>query len=81
MRLSERTVAVKDVHGRRQYLRADEDFLTLGKGGRYYITVGIVHVDPRSKSVLIELPSEAYSGANRLWVLPQDLLEPVETPA
>jgi hypothetical protein len=81
MRPSERTVAVKDVYGRREFLRADEDFLTAGKDGRYYITVGVVHVDPKSKAVLIELPHEAYSGANRLWVRPQDLLGPVEAPA
>jgi hypothetical protein len=81
MRPSERTVAVKDVYGRREFLRADADFLTPGTGGRHYITVGLVHVDPKSQAVLIELPHEAYSGANRLWVRPQDLLDPVETPA
>jgi hypothetical protein len=81
MRPSERTAAVKDIYGRRQFLRADEDFLTRGKDGRYYITVGLVHVDPKSKAVLIELPHEAYSGANRLWVRAEDLLEPVEAPA
>ena len=81
MRPSERTVAVKDIYGRRQFLRADADFLTAGKGGKYYITVGLVHVDPKSKAVLIELPHEAYSGANRIWVRAEDLLEPVESPA
>jgi hypothetical protein len=81
MRPSERTVAVKDVYGRRHFLPADADFLTPGKGGRCYITVGLVHVDRKSKAVLIELQQEAYSGAHRLWVRPEDFLEPIETPA
>jgi hypothetical protein len=81
LRESERSVAVKDVYGRRQFLRVEADFLTPGQGGRQYITVGVVHVDPRTKVVLIELPHESDAGVNRLWVRPKDLLEPIETPA
>lgn len=81
LRDSERTVAVKDVKGRSQYLRVDKDFLTPAKEGKFYITVGIARVDPRSNTVVIELPHEADSGANRLWVRPGDFLEPVEARA
>jgi hypothetical protein len=77
LRDSERSVAIKDVHGRRQHLRVPFDFLT-NKEGKFYITVGVVHVDPKTRAVLVELPHEADSGANRLWVWPQDLLEPLE---
>ncbi len=81
LRESERSVAIKDVHGRRQFLRVPYDFLTSGKENKLYMTVGIVHVDPKTKAVLIELPHEADSGANRLWVWPQDFLEPIEATA
>ena len=81
LRESERTVAIKDVHGRRQFLRVRYDFLTPGKDHKFYLTVGIVHVDPKSKAVLIELPHEADSGANRLWVWPHDFLESIEATA
>jgi hypothetical protein len=81
LRASERSVAIKDVYRHRQFLRVEADFLTPGKGGKQYITVGVVHVDPRTKAVLIELPHESDAGVNRLWVRAEDLLEPVEAPA
>jgi hypothetical protein len=77
LREAERTVAVKDVHGRSQFLRVPFDFLTQANG-RQYLPVGVVHIDPRSKAVLVELPHEADSGANRLWVRAADLLEAIE---
>ena len=55
--------------------------LTPGKEGRFYLTVGIVYWDPKTKAVLIELPHEADSGANRLWVWPADFLELSEVTA
>lgn len=38
-----------------------------------YIPVGIVHIDRGNRTVLIELPTEADSGANRMWVRFEDL--------
>ena len=38
----------------------------------------VVHVDPKTHCVLIELPHEAETGINRLWVRPDQLDEPVE---
>ena len=35
-------------------------------------------IDPKTKAVLVELPHEAETGANRLWVLPKQLDEPAE---
>jgi len=81
LRESERTVSVKDVHGRRQYITVEHDFLTVTPEKKYYLPVGVVHVDRKTGALLVELPHEAYSGANRLWVSSQDLLEPTETPA
>ncbi len=77
LRESERTVTVKDVRDRQHTLRVPFDFVTT-QGAKNYITVGVVGVDRKGGTVLIELPHEADSGSNRLWVRPQDLLEPVE---
>jgi len=76
LRDSERTVAVRDTQGRRQFLRVEHDFLTLEKG-KHYLPVGIVHIS-QDKQVLIELPHEADSGASRLWVKYSDVLELIE---
>jgi hypothetical protein len=80
LRDSEVIAAIKDLYGRRHFLRVERDFLAREKG-RQYLPVGLVHVDRRSGAVLIELPQEAETGANRLWVRPEDLLDPIEAPA
>jgi hypothetical protein len=78
LRDSEKTVAVKDVHGRRQFLRVEEGYLA-EQGGRTYLPIGIVGVDEAKRLALIELPHEADSGKNRLWVRLSDLRELAET--
>lgn len=77
LRASEGVAAFVDVRGRRHFIRVERDFLS-DEGGASYLPVGIVHVDPKSTFVLIELPHEAETGANRLWVKPEQLDEPVE---
>ena len=42
-------------------------------GDRDYLPVGIVEIDRRKRRVLIELPAEADSDMNRLWVRFDDL--------
>jgi hypothetical protein len=73
LRPSETTVAVADVHGRRQFLRVERDFLN-AVGDQWFLPVGVVQDDRQQPWVLIELPHEADSGANRLWVRRGDLL-------
>lgn len=73
LRPAEATVAVADVHDRRQCLRVERDFLTAVKG-QWYLPVGVVYDDRQNPWVLIELPHEADSGANRLWVWRDHLL-------
>jgi len=73
LRPSEANVAVADVHDRRQFLRIDRDFLNTVEG-QPFLTVGIVHDDRQQPWVLIELPHEADSGVNRLWVRRESLL-------
>ena len=67
-------MAVKDVHGRRQFLRVEHDFLTVANG-KTYLPVGLVYQDSQRQLALIEFPHEADSGANRLWVRLTDLLQ------
>jgi hypothetical protein len=67
LRPSERTVAVCNVQGRREYLRIEANYLRQ-EGGRAYLPVGFLYEHPESNSVLIELPLEADSGARRVFV-------------
>lgn len=77
LRASEALAIFRDFHGRKHFIRVERDFLT--KQGRdFFLPVGIVHIDPKGKAVLIELPHEAETGANRLWVKPEQLDEPIE---
>jgi hypothetical protein len=43
-------------------------------------TIGFVHRDARSGAFLIELPHEAETGVNRLWVSAQKVLDAGEVP-
>lgn len=79
LRDNERTVAVMDVQGRRQFLRVEAGFLAR-QDGRSFLPVGLVGVDEAKGMALIELPHESDAGINRLWVHLRelrDLREPV----
>jgi hypothetical protein len=77
LRSSEVVASFTDFHGRRHFIRVEHDFLSEQEGAEY-LPVGIVHFDPKNKAVLIELSHEAETGANRLWVKPEQLDEPIE---
>ena len=77
LRQSEALAIFQDYQGRKHYLRVERDFLAQ-ECGTFFLPVGVVHVDPRTKLVLIELPHEAETGANRLWVNQGQLDEPIE---
>jgi hypothetical protein len=66
-REGELAVGVPDETRKRQHLRVNEN-LVASEGGKQYLAVGIVELDYKHKRALIELPHEADSGANRLWV-------------
>jgi hypothetical protein len=76
LRASEAVATFRDYRGRRHFLRVERDFLSQ-EGGHYYLPIGVVHVDLRTNLVLIELPHEAETGANRLWVTQDQLDEPI----
>ena len=75
MRDSERTVEIKDIQDRREYLRVPLGFLEV-VGDTYYVPVGLVYEDPVQRVALIELSQEGEYGNWRLWVHMADLLPP-----
>jgi hypothetical protein len=74
---SEALVSLHDYHRKRHFIRVERDFLS-HENGASYLPVGVVYIDPKTRAVLIELPHEAETGANRLWINPDQLVEPVE---
>jgi hypothetical protein len=60
-------VTARDEKGRKQNLSVSKGLVS-HSDGKDYLFVGIVQVDYPGKRVLIELPCEADSGVNRLWV-------------
>jgi hypothetical protein len=77
LRPSEAAASFLDFNGRKHVIRVERDFLTQNQGA-LFLPVGIVHLDPRTKAVLVELPHEAETGVNRLWVKQDQLDEPIE---
>jgi hypothetical protein len=74
LRSSERVATIVDLNGRQHFVRVENDFLW-NQGGTTFLPVGIIHEDPRTHYFLIELPQEAETGANRLWVKTEDLIQ------
>jgi hypothetical protein len=75
------TVCVRDVQGSHQYIHVTPTMVNY-YAGQPYLPVGLIQVDHRARRALIELPTEADSGANRLWIpfesfLPEPKTEPV----
>lgn len=73
LRDSERTVAVANFHGRKEYLRIEASYLRQ-EGDQTYLPVGFIYEHPASGSILIELPLEADSGVRRMFVAKQNVL-------
>lgn len=61
------TARVKDLDGRSQFMQVTRGMIN-HEGGQAYLPIGIVDIDRRGRRVLIELPVEADSGANRMWI-------------
>jgi hypothetical protein len=75
------TVCVKDAKGFRQYMHVTPTMVNY-YDGKPYLPVGLIQVDHKARRALIELPIEADSGANRMWMpfesfLPESKSEPV----
>jgi hypothetical protein len=61
------TVLVKDVKGSRQFMHVTPTMVNYDDG-KPYLPVGLIQVDHKARRALIELPTEADSGVNRLWM-------------
>jgi hypothetical protein len=77
LRASEVTVEVRDAEGRNQFLPVERDFLSY-EGERPYLPVSVLAVDANQRVAIISLPVEADSGANRIWVKTEHLLDLTE---
>jgi hypothetical protein len=64
---SDVTVCVRDTKRREQYIHVLPSMVNW-VSGTPYLPVGVIKVDDRKREVLIELPIEADSGMNRMWV-------------
>lgn len=77
LRASEALANVRDYQGRRHSIRVERDFLS-PIDGQWYLPMGVVHIDLRTKAVLLEFPHEPETGINRIWVSPEMLDQPLE---
>lgn len=76
-----KVVGVASIEGHDEYLTIEERFL-VKRRGQTLLPVGIVGKDRQHHTVLVQLPYEADSGANRVWVKEAALLkEPAEVSA
>lgn len=76
LRSSEAAVTVRDYAGRPEYLPVDRSLLAR-TNGRPLLAVRLVFKDEGKSAALIELPNEADSGANRIWVRLADIKDAV----
>ena len=70
-------VVFRDYRGKKHYFSCERDFLDK-IGDNFYLPVGVVHVDPKTKAVLVELEHEAETGVNRVWIPNENMDKPVE---
>jgi hypothetical protein len=78
-----KTIAVPSVEGHSEFLTIEERLLS-HRNGSLLLPVSVVGKDERYDTVLIQLPLEADSGANRVWVRSGALIseaEPGRVPA
>lgn len=76
-----KAIGVASIEGHSEYLAIEERFL-VRRGDDYLLPIRVVGRDRHHGTALIQLPVEADSGANRVWVRIDALTEiPDEIPA
>ena len=65
---------VKDHTGQREQVAIEESFL-VNRSGRGFLPVWFISQDSGSNLVQVELPQEAASGVNRIWVKANETFE------
>jgi len=71
LRDSERSIAIPDFWGRKQYIRIEAYYLHEHEGRTY---MPLTFIDEDAEKVLVELPYEADSGKWRLFVSKKNVL-------
>ncbi len=61
LRKSEATAKLMTYDGRPEFLPIDRGLLS-EEGGRYYLSIGLVHISREKNAALVSLPVEADSG-------------------
>ena len=62
-----KAIGVQSVEGFAEFFTIEDRFL-VEKNGDYLLPVRVIGKDPRYGTLLIQLPVEADSGANRVWI-------------
>ena len=62
-----KAVGVRSIEGQTEYLTIEERFL-VRRGNAWLLPVRLIGRDRRYDTALVQLPVEADSGANRVWV-------------
>lgn len=63
-----KSIAVASVEGHSEFLSIEERFL-VARRGELLLPVRLIGRDKNYGTVLVQLPVEADSGANRVWVM------------
>lgn len=77
LRPSEVVASFQDYRGREHFIRVEKDFL-FTEDNAFFLPIGLVQVDIAHQAALVELPHEAETGANRIWVKQEQLDGPIE---
>ncbi len=75
-----KAVGVVSVEGHTEWLAIEDRFISW-RDEKPYLPVAVVGKDSRYKTVLVQLPLEADSGARRVWVRAADVVQEDEVPA
>jgi hypothetical protein len=62
-----KTIGVASIEGHNEYFSIEDRFL-VHRGNDWLLPVQLIGRDRRYETVLVQLPVEADSGANRVWV-------------
>ena len=80
LRKADAILTFVDFKGRRHFLQIEKDLL-IDRHGHTYLPVGFIHRDAATGAFLIEFPHEAETGAHRIWVSGDKVLDADEVPA
>lgn len=69
---------IQDHTGQREQVAVEEAYL-LKRGSRIFLPVWFISQDQNSKLVQVELPQEAASGVNRIWLQPDKTYQEAES--